>query len=57
VKRGYLDKGKGRGTFRINTVGENLVTMAMPEATSGAPDRATRAPKKKAAKPARKRQK
>src|SRR6476661_2945935 len=25
VRRGYLDKGGGRGSFRINTVGENLV--------------------------------
>lgn len=30
VQRGYLDKGGGRGSFRINTVGENLVAMAMP---------------------------
>jgi len=30
VKRGYLDKGRDRGSFRINTVGENLVAMAMP---------------------------
>lgn len=29
-KRGYLDKGGVRGSFRINTVGENLVAMAMP---------------------------
>ncbi len=29
-KRGYLDKGRARGSFRINTVGENLVAMAMP---------------------------
>jgi hypothetical protein len=29
-KRGYLDKGRGRGSFRINTVGENLVAMTMP---------------------------
>ncbi len=28
---GYLDKGSSRGSFRINTVGENLVAMAMPE--------------------------
>lgn len=28
---GYLDKGSARGSFRINTVGENLVAMAMPE--------------------------
>jgi hypothetical protein len=29
-KRGYLDKARARGSFRINTVGENLVAMAMP---------------------------
>ena len=29
AKLGYLDKG-GRGLFRINTVGENLVAMALP---------------------------
>lgn len=31
AKLGYLDKGSTRGTFRVNTVGENLVAMAMPE--------------------------
>jgi hypothetical protein len=30
VRLGYLDRGQDRGTFRINTVGENLVAMAMP---------------------------
>lgn len=30
VRLGYLDRGPDRGTFRINTVGENLVAMAMP---------------------------
>ncbi len=37
TRRGYLDKGSARGTFRINTVGENLVAMAMPgnDATDG----------------------
>lgn len=35
--QGYLDKGTERGTYSINTVGENLVAMALPEgATSGA---------------------
>ena len=29
-KQGYLDKGGARGSFKINTVGENLVAMAMP---------------------------
>jgi hypothetical protein len=30
VARGYLDKGSTRGTFKINTVGENLVAMSLP---------------------------
>ncbi len=30
LKAGYLDRGSARGTFRINTVGENLVAMALP---------------------------
>lgn len=29
--QGYLDKGAERGTYVINTVGENLVAMALPE--------------------------
>jgi hypothetical protein len=29
--QGYLDKGGERGTYVINTVGENLVAMALPE--------------------------
>jgi len=29
--QGYLDKGSGRGSYAINTVGENLVAMALPE--------------------------
>ncbi len=29
-KSGLLDKGSGRGLFKINTVGENLVAMALP---------------------------
>jgi hypothetical protein len=31
LKAGLLDKGSERGTFTINTVGENLVAMALPE--------------------------
>jgi hypothetical protein len=31
LKLGYLDKGGERGTFVVNTVGENLVAMALPE--------------------------
>jgi hypothetical protein len=30
---GLLDKGPERGTYVINSVGENLVAMALPEAT------------------------
>lgn len=30
VKLGYLDRGNGRGKFRINSVGENLVAMSLP---------------------------
>lgn len=29
--QGYLDKGAERGTYAINTVGENLVAMALPD--------------------------
>lgn len=29
--QGYLDKGGERGTYVVNTVGENLVAMALPE--------------------------
>jgi hypothetical protein len=34
TKSGYLDKGRARGSFRLNTVGENLVAMAMPSQAS-----------------------
>jgi hypothetical protein len=30
-QQGYLDKGGERGTYVVNTVGENLVAMALPE--------------------------
>jgi len=42
-KLGLLDRGQERGTFVINTVGENLVAMTLPD---GAP--AKKAAKKKA---------
>ncbi len=29
--QGYIDRGSERGTYLINTVGENLVAMALPE--------------------------
>ena len=50
---GLLDKGVDRGTFRISTVGENLVAMTLPSGTqSSAPRRPARrkTAKKKTAK-------
>jgi len=41
VKRGLLDKGS-RGKFCINTVGENLVAMALPGAAGEASAKAAR---------------
>ncbi|MCP3389981.1 hypothetical protein NLM27_14475 [Bradyrhizobium sp. CCGB12] len=32
--QGYLDKAGERGTYTLNTVGENLVAMALPETNS-----------------------
>ncbi len=47
---GLLDRGTEKATFAINSVGENLVAMALPDGTSAArPGK-----KKKAAKPAAK---
>jgi hypothetical protein len=48
-KLGYLDKGSTRGAFKINTVGENLVAMALPTAAGAAPPPRKR--NKKTAKP------
>lgn len=39
TRLGYLDKGTERGTFRVNTVGENLVAMAMPGENADAASR------------------
>ncbi len=33
---GLLDKGSERGTYRVNTVGENLVAVTLPSSGSGA---------------------
>lgn len=52
---GLLDKGKGKGSYGINTVGENLVAMTLPASSSQRP--AIQKPnkiKKKATKKARK---
>ena len=45
-KQGYLDKGSGKGSFRVNTVGENLVAMSLPP--SGAAKVAKKAKPRKA---------
>ncbi len=34
-KLGLLDKGSEKGTFTINSVGENLVAMTLPDGGSG----------------------
>lgn len=47
VKRGYLDKGAERGTFRINTVGENLVAMSLPTSNSTVTPRKSKSASKK----------
>jgi len=44
---GYLDKGSARGAFKINTVGENLVAMALP-LTAATGSKPRRRPKKSA---------
>ncbi|HTX25061.1 MAG TPA: hypothetical protein VMD03_10425 [Steroidobacteraceae bacterium] len=46
VQRGYLDKGTARGTFKINTVGENLVAMSLPTTNAAAPARKSRPARK-----------
>ena len=47
MKRGYLDKA-GRGTFKINPVGENLVAMGLPSGSATiSPRRPTSARKKR----------
>lgn len=52
MKAGYLNKGPERGSFRINTVGENLVAMAMPTSEASTTARTRRPPStRKVAKP------
>ena len=52
VNLGLLDKS-GRGTFTLNSVGENLVAMTLPHG-AGASERPNRRAKKKAARKPRK---
>jgi hypothetical protein len=50
--QGYMDKGTERGTYVVNTVGENLVAMALPDETRAAKLKPRRkVPKKGAVKP------
>jgi len=51
--QGLLDKAGERGSYAINTVGENLVAMALPSRTPSAKPARRRAPR--AGKPARSR--
>jgi hypothetical protein len=44
--QGYMDKGPERGTYVLNTVGENLVAMALPSQTRVAKAKPRRAAKK-----------
>ena len=44
--QGYLDRA-GRGEFRINAVGENLVAMALPGGKENGPDVSSRRPAKR----------
>jgi len=43
---GLLDKGPERGTYVINSVGENLVAMALPEVTKLQPTKRAKSRKK-----------
>ena len=47
-KLGLLDKGSEKATFTINSVGENLVAMTLPEGTATAKAAKKRAAKKTA---------
>ncbi len=66
MQMGYLDKGSDRGTFKLNSVGENLVAMVLPGTSDGSStgtrrtrkarkQAARKSPAKKAASQARKR--
>lgn len=46
--QGYIDKGTERGTYVLNTVGENLVAMALPDGVkAGAATTGRRKPRSK----------
>jgi hypothetical protein len=47
LKRGYLDKGKTKGSFKLNAVGENLVAMSMGPTAGTAPTLTRTAARKK----------
>lgn len=50
---GYLDRTE-RGKYRLNTVGENLVAMVLPEGGTAAAGQATKKPAKRKATPKKK---
>lgn len=43
---GYLDSGEGRGFYKINTVGENLIAMTLPQESSRRTNKKKGNPKK-----------
>lgn len=47
---GYLDAGSGRGTYKLNPVGHNLVAHSLPPATSTTQRKSVRANRKRARK-------
>jgi hypothetical protein len=49
-KLGLLDKGPEKATFAINSVGENLVAMTLPDGAAGAKPAKKKKPVKKVAK-------
>jgi hypothetical protein len=53
--QGYMDKGAERGTYVVNTVGENLVALALPDDTRAPKSKARRKIPKKGAVRTRKR--
>jgi hypothetical protein len=55
ISQGYLDRA-GRGEFRLNAVGENLVAMALPGTDGDATSNTTGRPRRKQARKRRKMQ-
>lgn len=54
MNAGLLDSAGSRGHYALNSVGENLVAMTLPDVTSNGTPTRTRKPKKSTTKPAKK---